>query len=1481
MTLTRDFLVVASLLFPIADLAGHDFLLPNEETLACNDLVNVSTNATCGIELDPTDLLEGEDPSGSYELQIFSSLGVTIDQSDVSNYVGRQLTYNVTDLSTGVFCWGYIVIENKIAPEIACATCTDSEVSDPDCILNCAQLPLFTQFDAATNTRGYDIDLLDQIIPSDPNTFIRDNVALNCGQPVSVTFVDGSRPIPGSNSVLLTRRWTIQFDGVNEPSQIQCFQYYRFDPIGITDESGNPLLMEGDGTPIEDVILMPQKNVIISVCNSGASPAEIAAFYDDPTTVDRDSDDDGLDPDEFDIDCVIESNEGIWRAYPHYYLHGIRPSGLHAQPLIDEICTLRALYSDVVFDGCAADCVGNSKISRTWTIIDWATNEFIEYSQVIDARDNNGPSYTVKDINASVGAGQCTADVIVPQPEHFIDDCDPNASYRVVIPGSLYTIEGDAKSGYIVKGLPIGVYELLYIGEDCCGNINETAVRLEVSDLTPPIVVLTRNLVVDLVPSGIINNPDRGIARVHALDIDNGSFDGCSRVELAIRRPYSCSPQDTIWGEAVEFCCNDLVDVNAKVIDIEFRATDLKGNQNFGIATVTLEDKGVGTVCAPDMVFGCDEDITNYNLTGIPQLLTSCESLPLAIDTLDTNDRTEPRRKRANEGSVPGYIGIDVPAFDPGCGFGAIRREWRVGGNTICEQWFVIEPSGETFDPSTIVFPEDVLVECPDFKSSEPTWQSATCNLIALSLDSDTLTFLPDACVKILNEWSVIDWCVYDPSDSDLNNTAEPSDTGEVEGRFTHTQIITVDDNTHPTLTTESDLVFSVDNTCQSKGITFTAVGLDEGRCPTPQLGWTARVDLKNDGVIDYEFSTLAPRLTSNGDPNPFYLARTINGEPVSFTIPDGIIASKTRHQLEWILRDGCNNQTITETYFTVEDNSAPTPYCLNLGTTVMENGEVELWAIDFNVASFDQCSSDENLFFTFTDVPPPPRCDAEFDSRTDRMWYDGSFWFFNSTESLVDINAECPLNGAGEYSDGGFNSGTGTFEEYAGDIHIWRPEARTSGRIFTTEDVDSEGFLQIPIYAWDECGNTDFCLVVLRAIDNDGGSSGLVAGVIMTEEGETVENVSTHIESNLPDYPRSQVTDKSGTYAFEDNLLEADYSISATKNDDHTNGINTVDIIKIQRHILGIAPLNSAAKLLAADVNADNKINGLDLIELRKLVLGVYTELPQTDSWTILNAKSEMILENPWSYNEVINIFNMTENMMDQDFLAVKIGDVDNSVIANSKSSVISKKKPISLDFDDTLLEGGQVETIEMIINESIEGVQFALSVEDATIVGISGENITPQNFNIQGNQISVSINDIKSINFGFELIIIPTTPGLASDKITLQSESIENEAYIGEALEYREIVFNSNNKGFEVYQNQPNPFKNITRINYLLPSSGEVIFNIVNINGQLMESKTQDGHEGLNTIIIDNDDLPDGIMYYKIDYNGHQSIHKMIKTK
>ena len=60
--------------------------------------------------------------------------------------------------------------------------------------------------------------------------------------------------------------------------------------------------------------------------------------------------------------------------------------------------------------------------------------------------------------------------------------------------------------------------------------------------------------------------------------------------------------------------------------------------------------------------------------------------------------------------------------------------------------------------------------------------------------------------------------------------------------------------------------------------------------------------------------------------------------------------------------------------------------------------------------------------------------------------------------------------------------------------------------------------------------------------------------------------------------------------------------------------GVSSIDLVDIQRHILGLQRFDSECRLRAADVNRDGRINGTDLVEARRLILGIYTEWPFGD---------------------------------------------------------------------------------------------------------------------------------------------------------------------------------------------------------------------------------------------------------------------------
>ena len=75
-------------------------------------------------------------------------------------------------------------------------------------------------------------------------------------------------------------------------------------------------------------------------------------------------------------------------------------------------------------------------------------------------------------------------------------------------------------------------------------------------------------------------------------------------------------------------------------------------------------------------------------------------------------------------------------------------------------------------------------------------------------------------------------------------------------------------------------------------------------------------------------------------------------------------------------------------------------------------------------------------------------------------------------------------------------------------------------------------------------------------------------------------------------------------------------------KDDNPLNGVSTYDLVLISKHILGLAPLNSPYKMIAADANKNNSITTTDIVEFRKLILGIYNELPNNTSWRFVDAE-------------------------------------------------------------------------------------------------------------------------------------------------------------------------------------------------------------------------------------------------------------------
>ena len=232
--------------------------------------------------------------------------------------------------------------------------------------------------------------------------------------------------------------------------------------------------------------------------------------------------------------------------------------------------------------------------------------------------------------------------------------------------------------------------------------------------------------------------------------------------------------------------------------------------------------------------------------------------------------------------------------------------------------------------------------------------------------------------------------------------------------------------------------------------------------------------------------------------------------------------------------------------------------------------------------------------------------------------------------------------------------------------------------RTFTCGDIGDNDMI---LYVTDSFGNAATCNTTVTITDNNDMCSGMtmnrqanIDGNVMTEFAEAVSDVQVQLlGSEFPD----EVTEEDGQYAFPSMNVGGDYMVVPTRNDNPLNGVSTLDIIQIQRHVLGLELLDSPYKIIAADVDNSGTITALDLIELRKLILGARDEFAQVNSWRIIDSEQRFLDPyNPFSYalREDYVVQEFDDNMT-IDFIAIKMGDVNNTATASVGSKSVESR--------------------------------------------------------------------------------------------------------------------------------------------------------------------------------------------------------------
>ncbi len=553
-------------------------------------------------------------------------------------------------------------------------------------------------------------------------------------------------------------------------------------------------------------------------------------------------------------------------------------------------------------------------------------------------------------------------------------------------------------------------------------------------------------------------------------------------------------------------------------------------------------------------------------------------------------------------------------------------------------------------------------------------------------------------------------------------------------------------------------------------------------------------------------------------------------GNDASGTYPVGT------HKVKFTATDACGNDEMCMYTFTVTGTNGPTPICrAHLIIGMGNNGVAEIWASDFDIKSEAGCGSDEDLSFSFTEDGNTPALDYDCD----------------------DIE-----NGIGQ-----------TFD--------------------------------LNVYVIDEGGMSEFCAVTLEIQDNkdvclDADDMARIQGKVYNEDFIGLESFDVALHEDQVNNSLVEATDEEGDYSFESVEFYDAYEVDP-ENDIHPlNGVSTLDIVIIQQHILGFKDLDSPYKIIAADVNNSEDITALDLLDIRRLILGVTADYPNNESWTFVNANHVFLDPNtPWDYARTFTIPSMYVDITNAEFIAVKTGDVNGSVMEGFTGDDAETRSNISYDLniEDRSFAAGEQFTVSFNAAESIQtvGLQASLGFDQNVmeLVSYEGNLVSLNDWNVvsKAGHFAISADYVQGLHINenealFSLTFKAKEAGTLSDLLsitnTVEAEIYNQDLSISELdLNYRDDV-SSTEKGFELYQNEPNPFSNVSMIPFYTPENAEVNLTVYDAAGRVLLEQSNSFAKGFQSFEIEADKIDqNGILIYRVESGDFSQMKKMVLLK
>ena len=427
-------------------------------------------------------------------------------------------------------------------------------------------------------------------------------------------------------------------------------------------------------------------------------------------------------------------------------------------------------------------------------------------------------------------------------------------------------------------------------------------------------------------------------------------------------------------------------------------------------------------------------------------------------------------------------------------------------------------------------------------------------------------------------------------------------------------------------------------------------------------------------------------------------------------------------------------------------------------------------------------------------------------------------------------------------------------------------------------------GSRQITVTVGDAAGNTAVCTATLLVKDDQQN-----CGLAMAEVRGTVRTIGNVPLASIPvkitadGFAANTDCSAAGEYFFDDLPTGNNYSITAENRNKWMNGVSTFDLLLISKHLLGVQAFDSPYKIIAADANKSGSVTSFDILQIRKMILGLNDTIAGNASWRFVPKSYQFPNpQNPFEepFPEHIALPGLSANITGLDFVGIKIGDVN---ISADAADARSPGDTVFLQLENTRLKAGQTVALPLKINDldRLLGLQFELEIDPARAwlrgvefpadAALTAANVAV-NARADAPRLAVSWDnsDAKQVAAGaplFRILLEAKTDVDVSNVLKINAQRLSPEAYAD--LETRAVVAlpGASKPVQAAAQNRPNPFQTETFIPFELAAAADLTLTVCDALGRVVAQKTGPHPAGPGAWRVLRADLPGaGVYFYQL---------------